>query len=60
MFTEILIANRGEIACRVMLTTRKMGIKNRGCLSRCPQVDMLSRLTSKSIVARQRAVLNPA
>ncbi len=27
MFTKILIANRGEIACRVMLTARKMGIK---------------------------------
>jgi propionyl-CoA carboxylase alpha chain len=27
MFTKILIANRGEIACRVMATARKMGIK---------------------------------
>ena len=27
MFTKILIANRGEIACRVILTARKMGIK---------------------------------
>ncbi len=27
MFTQILIANRGEIACRVILTARKMGIK---------------------------------
>jgi propionyl-CoA carboxylase alpha chain len=27
MFTKILIANRGEIACRVIQTTRKMGIK---------------------------------
>ena len=26
MFTKILIANRGEIACRVILTARKMGI----------------------------------
>lgn len=27
MFTKILIANRGEIACRVILTASKMGIK---------------------------------
>ena len=27
MFTKILIANRGEIACRIIQTARKMGIK---------------------------------
>ena len=27
MFDKILIANRGEIACRVMKTAKKMGIK---------------------------------
>ena len=27
MFKKILIANRGEIACRVMKTARRMGIK---------------------------------
>ena len=27
MFKKILIANRGEIACRVMMTAKKMGIK---------------------------------
>ena len=26
MFTKILIANRGEIACRVIATAKKMGI----------------------------------
>ena len=27
MFEKILIANRGEIACRVIKTAKKMGIK---------------------------------
>ena len=30
MFSKILIANRGEIACRVIKTARRMGIEGPG------------------------------
>ena len=32
MFTKILIANRGEIACRIIKTARAMGVSHSGGL----------------------------
>ena len=39
MFSKILIANRGEIACRIIKTAKKMGIKT---VSVCSEIDMNS------------------
>ena len=48
MFKKILIANRGEIACRVIKTARKMGIKTVAVFSDADRdalhVDMASTL----------------
>ncbi|MEE9330064.1 MAG: biotin carboxylase N-terminal domain-containing protein, partial [Parvularculaceae bacterium] len=44
MFKKILIANRGEIACRIIRTAQKMGIKTVAVYSdadaRSPHVEM--------------------
>ena len=37
MFKKILIANRGEIACRIMRTARRMGIKT---VAVCSEADV--------------------
>jgi acetyl/propionyl-CoA carboxylase alpha subunit len=53
MFRKILIANRGEIACRVIKTARKMGIKTVAVYSDA-DADALRWPTKRCISARRR------
>lgn len=54
MFTKILIANRGEIACRVIKTAQKMGIQ---CVAVYSEVDRSARFVE---MADEAWLLGPA
>ncbi|MFM8666205.1 MAG: biotin carboxylase N-terminal domain-containing protein, partial [Betaproteobacteria bacterium] len=54
MFTKILIANRGEIACRVIKTARKMGIAT---VAVCSEADKDARHVE---LADEAVLLGPA
>ena len=50
MFNKILIANRGEIACRVMATAKKMGIKTVAVFSEADKLSRHVQLADESVL----------
>ena len=48
MFRKILIANRGEIACRVAKTARKLGIKTVGVFSEADRFSKHTQMMDES------------
>ncbi|MGB0127696.1 MAG: biotin carboxylase N-terminal domain-containing protein, partial [Rhodocyclaceae bacterium] len=50
MFSKILIANRGEIACRVIATARRMGIQTVAVYSQADARARHARLADEAVL----------
>jgi acetyl/propionyl-CoA carboxylase alpha subunit len=59
MFKKILIANRGEIACRIIRTARKMGIATVAIYSEADVESLARQLQQKAICRPQRFWMPP-
>ena len=59
MFTKILIANRGEIACRVMATAKKMGIATVAVYSEADKEARHVELADEGVVVGPWAMIGP-
>jgi propionyl-CoA carboxylase alpha chain len=60
MFKRILIANRGEIACRIIKTARRMGIETVAVYSEADRDALHVEMADDAVLIGPPAAANPA